>query len=145
MMRIRKSKEIDIPQLEKLFLITRQNTFDWENPAKFKLTDYGSATEGETVFVAEESNGEIIGFISVWEKDVHPFIHHLFVAPHHQRKGIGNLLIRTLFDWLPRPYRLKCVLKNQNAIAFYIRNNWHEVDRGVGEDGEYVLLEFSDC
>lgn len=42
---------------------------------------------------------------------------------------------------MPRPYRLKCILKNQNAVAFYRKNNWLEVDRGIGEDGEYLLLE----
>jgi predicted acetyltransferase len=140
-MKIRKSKEIDIPQLEKLFLVTRQQTFNWEKPDKFKLTDYKNATEGETVFVAEEDNGEVIGFVSVWEKDTHPFIHHLFIAPDHQKKGIGALLIRNLFAWLPLPYRLKCVLKNQDALAFYLKNKWLEIDRGIGEDGEYVLLE----
>lgn len=140
-MKIRKAKETDIPQLEKLFLVTRQQTFHWERPDKFKLKDYKNATEGETVFVAEENSGEIIGFISVWEKDIRPFIHHLFVSPGHQKKGIGAFLIRNLFAWLPRPYRLKCVLKNQDALAFYLKNNWLEIDRSIGEDGEYALLE----
>lgn len=141
-MKIRKAKESDTPHLEKIFLIVRQQTFTWENPDKFKLTDYKNATKGETVFLAEEE-GEIVGFISVWEHDVHPFIHHLFIAPAHQRKGIGTLLIKNLFTKLPRPYRLKCVLKNKDAIAFYLKINWLEIDRGIGEDGEYVLFELS--
>lgn len=142
MIKIRKAIESDIQQLEKIFLVARQQTFTWENPDKFKLADYKNATEGETVFVAEEE-GKIVGFISVWEKDIHPFIHHLFIAPGHQRKSIGTLLIKNLFSWFPRPYRLKCVLKNQDAIAFYLKNNWLEIDRGIGEDGEYVLFELS--
>lgn len=141
-MLIRKAKKTDIPQLEKLFLVTRQQTFNWEKPDKFKLTDYKNATEGETVFVAEEEKtGEIVGFISVWEKDEHPFIHHLFIAPDHQKKGVGSLLIKNLFAWLPRPYRLKCVLRNEKAISYYLKHNWLEIDRGIGEDGEYALLE----
>lgn len=140
MMKIRKAKESDIHQLEKIFLVVRQQTFTWDNPNKFKLEDYKNATDGETVFVAEE-DGRIVGFISVWERDAHPFIHHLFISADHQRKGIGTLLIKSLFAWLPRPYRLKCVLKNQGAIAFYLKNHWLEIDRGIGEDGEYVLFE----
>jgi ribosomal protein S18 acetylase RimI-like enzyme len=97
LIKIRKAIESDIPQLEDLFLITRQKTFYWENPAKFKLEDYGQATAGETVFVAEDESGAIVGFISVWVQDHPPFIHHLFVDPNHQRKGIGELLIRSLF------------------------------------------------
>jgi len=140
MMKIRKAKESDIPQLEKIFLTARQQTFTWENLDKFKLTDYKNATDGEIVFVAEEA-GEIVGFISVWEHDAHPFIHHLYISADHQRKGIGTLLIKSLFTRLRRPYRLKCVLKNQSAIAFYLKNNWLEIDRGISEYGEYVLFE----
>ncbi len=77
MISIRKAKEADTSQLERLFLIVRQQTFTWENPNKFKIADYKNVTDGETVFVAEEA-GEIVGFISVWEHDTHPFIHHLF-------------------------------------------------------------------
>ena len=40
MISIRKAKESDISQLEKLFLTSRQKTFTWENPNKFKLSDY---------------------------------------------------------------------------------------------------------
>lgn len=141
MMKFRKAIQTDIHQLEKLFLVTRQQTFYWERPDKFKLKDYDNATLGETVFVAEEDGGKIIGFISVWEKDIPPFIHHLFVGLEHQKKGVGSFLIRNLFDRLPLPYRLKCVLRNQNALSFYLKNNWIEIDRGDGGDGEYVLLE----
>ena len=77
MISIRKAEESDISQLEKLFLNSRQKTFTWENPDKFKLSDYMHATDGETVFVAENINGKIIGFMSVWGKDKYPFIHHL--------------------------------------------------------------------
>jgi ribosomal protein S18 acetylase RimI-like enzyme len=141
MTKIRRAIESDIPQLEALFLITRRQTFTWEKPDKFKLDDYKKATDGETIFVAEDDTGKILGFISVWEKDSPPFVHHLFVALDQQRQGIGEALIRCLFSWLPRPYRLKCVAKNLAAIAFYLKNNWIEVGRGIGEDGEYLLLE----
>ncbi|MGC1877782.1 MAG: GNAT family N-acetyltransferase [Rhabdochlamydiaceae bacterium] len=141
MTRIRKANDLDTPQLEELYLITRQQTFTWEKSDKFKLEDYKKATEGETVFVAEDDHGKIIGFVSVWEQDHFPFVHHLFIASDHQRKGIGEMLIKNLFSWLPRPYRLKCIAKNLDAIAFYLKNNWIEVGRGVGEDGEYLLLE----
>ena len=42
---IRKAKESDTSQLEKLFLTTRQQIFHWEFPNKFKLEDYKKATE----------------------------------------------------------------------------------------------------
>ena len=52
--------------------------------------------------------------------------------------------MESLFVWLPRPYRLKCVAKNLAAIAFYLQNQWIEVGRGIGEDGEYLLLELAE-
>lgn len=141
MITIRKATEADTPQLERLFLITRRQTFHWEKPNKFKLEDYKKETSGETVFVATHDSGEILGFISVYDKDRPPFIHHLFVAPDHQRKGIGELLIKSLYPWLPRPYRLKCLVRNREALAFYRKNHWIEIDCGVTKEGEYLILE----
>jgi GNAT superfamily N-acetyltransferase len=140
-MEIREANEADSRQLEELFLITRRQTFLWENPDKFKLEDYQRAVDGEMVFVAEDDHGNILGFISVWTQDQLPFIHHLFIASIHQRKGIGTQLVESLFTRLPRPYRLKCVIKNLGAIAFYLHNHWIVVGQGIGEDGEYLLLE----
>jgi GNAT superfamily N-acetyltransferase len=141
MIKIRGARESDTPQLERLFLIARQKTFVWENPEKFKLEDYRESVTGETVFVAEDESGTIVGFISVWELGRPPFIHHLYVAPNHQGEGIGQLLIGSLFSWLPTPYELKCLVKNKRALAFYQKNNWVVVGEGSSEDGEYLLLE----
>ncbi len=141
MIKIRKAEIGDIPALEILLLVTRQHTFHWESPDKFQLEDFKQSTAGEIIFVAEDEDSGIIGFISVWNQDTPAFIHHLFVSPSHQRKGIGELLLRSLFSWLPLPYRLKCVAKNLDAIAFYLKRNWIEVDRGISEDNEYLLLE----
>ena len=141
MIKIRKAETSDTPQLETLFLVTRQRTFHWENPDKFKLEDFKQSTSGETIFVAEDEGSTIVGFVSVWEQDAVPFVHHLFVAPNHQRKGIGELLMESLLTWLPLPYHLKCVSKNREALAFYRKHGWVEVGQGIGEDGEYLLLE----
>ncbi|MCX6988588.1 MAG: GNAT family N-acetyltransferase [Chlamydiae bacterium] len=141
MIKIRKAKISDTSQLETLFLITRQHTFHWDSPDKFKIEDFKQSTSGETIFVAEDEGASIVGFVSVWEQDAIPFIHNLFVAQNHQRKGIGELLIQSLLDWLPLPYRLKCVFQNKGALAFYHKHGWVEIGRGIGEDGEYLLLE----
>ena len=141
--KIRQANDSDTPQLAILFLITRQQTFKWENPEKFKLEDYAHSTLGETVFVAEDEDRNIVGFISVWDQDDMPFVHHLFVSPKYQRQGIGKQLVQSLFSWIEPPYRLKCVLKNEKALSFYQKHGWVEVERGIGEDGYYCLLELS--
>jgi ribosomal protein S18 acetylase RimI-like enzyme len=141
MIKIRKAAIDDTPALEILFLITRQHTFHWESPDKFKLEDFKQSTAGETILVAEDKDASIVGFISVWEQDSIPFIHHLFVAPNHQRKGIGKLLMQSLLTRLTPPYRLKCVTKNKGALAFYQKQGWIEIGQGISEDGDYLLLE----
>lgn len=140
MIKIRRATANDAPQLEALFLITRQKSFHWDSPDKFKLEDFKQSTVGETILVAEEGD-VIVGFISVWEQDAVPFIHHLFVAHNHQRKGIGKLLLQSLLTRLHPPYHLKCVSKNKSALAFYYRHGWVEIGKGISEDGEYLLLE----
>jgi ribosomal protein S18 acetylase RimI-like enzyme len=139
--KIRKAVSDDIPQLERLFLEVRQATFTWENPNKFKLEDFRKSTKGETIFLAENDDEQIIGFISVWEHDCPAFIHHLFVSKAHQRQGIGRLLIDSISASIQLPYRLKCLVKNKNALNFYIKNNWSIVDKGFSEEGDYLLLE----
>jgi len=142
-MRIRSSQSHDVPQLEALFLKARQQAFSWENTDQFKLEDYKKSTEGEVVFVAEDQGGEILGFISVWKDENPPFIHNLFVAPDHQRKGVGKALMRSLLPWLSPPYRLKCIAKNHEALAFYQKTGWGCIAEGEAEEGPYLLLEMT--
>lgn len=141
MIKIRKANLGDTTQLETLFLEVRQATFTWENPNKFKLDDFQKSTDGETIFLAEENDKKIVGFISVWEHDSPAFLHHLFVSKTHQRQGIGRLLIQNISSSIPLPYRLKCIVKNENALDFYLKNNWSIVGKGISEDGDYLLLE----
>ncbi len=143
MIRIRKAENSDYHQLAELFLLTRRNTFSWENPDKFQLDDFTNATKGEIVFVAEKKD-KIVGFISIWEHESPPFIHHLFVAKEFQREGVGEFMIRSLSDWLPPPYRLKCLIKNRVALSFYRKTGWIEIDQANSTEGPYYLLELCD-
>lgn len=130
----------DTNVLAELFLECRRDAFHWLDAEIFQLSDFQKQTEGERVFVAEEG-GELVGFISVWEKDA--FIHHLFVSPRFQRRGIGTMLVKSLYSWLPLPYTLKCDAKNEQALAFYQTTGWQETGKGCGEHGEYILLAHS--
>jgi hypothetical protein len=84
MIKIRKAKTSDPSQLETLFLITRDHTFHWDSPDKFKLEDFKQSTSGETMFAAEDEGSAIVGFVSVWEQDAIHFIHNLFLAQNHR-------------------------------------------------------------
>jgi len=66
---IRKAKKEDSDFLANIFLESRRSAFSWEDPAKFKLEDFYNQTEGEIIFLAEDSHKKILGFISIWEQD----------------------------------------------------------------------------
>ena len=137
---IRRAVAGDGVALAHIFMESRIEAFPWQNPARFRSEDFKKETAGEAVFVAENGSGKILGFISVWEPE--RFIHHLFIAPNQQRRGIGKRLLESLSTWLPLPYRLKCKVKNEAACIFYHKNGWVETGRGTDEHGEYLVLEF---
>jgi hypothetical protein len=41
------------------------------------------------------------------------------------------------------PVQLKCLQKNEQAIAFYKRNNFIEKERVVAGSGDYILFEYA--
>src|ERR1017187_1168941 len=137
---IRRAEAKDSAVLARIFVESRLEAFYWQNPARFRLEDFVKETAGEAVFVAEDGSGKILGFISVWEPD--RFVHHLYIAPDQQRRGIGKRLLESLLSWLPLPYRLKCKGRNETACAFYRKNDWVETGRGTDEHGEYLVLGF---
>lgn len=138
--RIRNSTSNDLPALRELFLSARLQAFSWLPPGMFHLDDFDVQTEGERILVAE-STGRIAGFVSVWEPD--HFIHHLFVDVDYLRQGIGRALLRALPEWPERHYRLKCLDRNRTALAFYRAQGFFEVGRGMGDEGEHVVLSLA--
>lgn len=111
----------DLPALQKIYLEARIDTFDWLSPDQFKREDFEKSTEGEWVLVAE-LDGEIVGFSSVSENN---FLHNLFVNNAHHGKGLGKALLAACFAGkLNKPARLKCIVRNTKACAFYEANGW---------------------
>lgn len=139
--RLRQATPEDSTALATLFLEVRRATFVWKNTSEFKLEDFEAQTLAETITIAENENGDLLGFVSVWEAD--SFIHHLFVAQSFQGRGIGRRLLESLTSWLPPPHRLKCAVNNPRAESFYRSQGWTEIGRGFSSDGPYVLLQKS--
>ena len=129
----------DKEALARLYLDSRCAHFDWTSRDAFALSDFERDSEGEVIHVACDSEGQIAGFVSVWEAE--SFIHLLFIAPGRERQGIGRLLLQHTATWLPFPQRLKCVEANASAVAFYRRLGWLEIGQGV--DGQQPYLEMA--
>jgi ribosomal protein S18 acetylase RimI-like enzyme len=121
MIEIRSFKDGDVLALSNIYLNSRIATFHWIPKDLFKLDDFVKDTEGERVFVAELA-GEVAGFISLWMAD--NFVHHLFVRTDFFGRGIGERLLTEGLKAISRPARLKCVVRNAKACAFYEKRGW---------------------
>lgn len=128
---IRPRRAADGPGLESVFAAGGES--GWQRP-KGSLEQQ---SKGESILVAER-NGEILGFVSVWDPD--GFIHHLYVGPGHQRQGIGRALVDAVQRRHPGPLTLKCLQANRMALDFYFATGWVEEGKGVAAEGEYLLL-----
>ncbi len=126
---VRRAETADHTSLARIFLEARKSAFTWQETAAFTLSDFKHQTQGEILILAEDEKGAALGFISIWEPE--SFVHHLFVDPPFQGRGIGTRLLESLHAWLPPPYRLKCLLANTQAHAFYIRKGCTEIARAV--------------
>ncbi|RYG19012.1 GNAT family N-acetyltransferase, partial [bacterium] len=133
-MLIRLALPTDQATLANLYLRSRRAAFTWRNPEDFQLDDFTRDTEGELIHLAESEDGTILGFLSLWEPE--NFIHHLFISPDHLRQGIGLILLTDLQQRIPGLFRLKCLVANLPALAFYHSLGWTEIDRGTTEDGD---------
>jgi ribosomal protein S18 acetylase RimI-like enzyme len=94
----------------------------------------GIAVE-EQVFVAE-FDGTIAGFLAIKDRGGgHGYLHEIFVAPEHQRRGIGSTLMALAKELAPASLRLHTLQRNGQAAAFYERHGFVPVSYGIGRVG----------
>ena len=118
-------------QVKELFETVYVNTFSGHAPA------FEETSAGEKIYAAR-LDGDIVGFASVWEPE--KFIHYLFVSPTARRKKVGSTLVNRLVEIYGGPLTLKCLISNENGMAFYRATGWKERKNGISEDGAYALL-----
>ncbi|EAQ66809.1 hypothetical protein MED121_12815 [Marinomonas sp. MED121] len=128
-------------ELAKLYVSARVDAFFWVDAQNFKASDFSKDTQGERLWVAQDQ-GEILGFIGVWQAD--HFIHHLYVDQKHYRKGVGKALINKVKSHYQAPLRLKCLVKNDRAIRFYLDHGFQVLSEGLDGFGAYFLMQ-SNC
>lgn len=136
----RKPNIEDIEALEHLFQFTRKHTFTLRSSTEFKVGDYVESTREDEVWIAEE-RGVVIGFVSIYVPD--NFIHHLFVHPNHQGKGIGTNLLQLAEQNLRRPMTLKVAMDNPKSWSFYEKYDWKRVSKHEDADEPYILYKKS--
>lgn len=142
MIHIRLATSLDSSDLSQIFLSARRKAFGWYDPSIFNLNDFSDHTAGEIIYLAHDESSKILGFVSIWQDD--GFVHHLFVAPEYQGKGIGTSLLHSLHSWLPLPYQLKCLSANSAAHDFYLKLGWKDIGSGSDPLGDYILMELAE-
>ncbi|MEH0884439.1 GNAT family N-acetyltransferase [Enterobacter sp. UNJFSC 003] len=136
---IRPGQESDRPFLRTLYLHARRDAWPWLDDAEWQLEDFDAATRDEAIWVAEQ-DGHRLGFASIWSND--NFLHNLFVDPGYQNVGVGRLLLEQAQKTFTGTGALKCLVKNERAVAFYQRHGWHIESTGDSPDGEYYLMHY---
>ena len=138
MHQVRAAKSTDAAAIQRFFERVIREA-EWLPDSARSETDFVASSPGESVFVCYAANGELAGLLAVYVPEA--FIHHLYVAPEHQRQGVGTALLGSLASWLPLPWRLKCVRANRSAQAFYQSVGWRQIGTGNSDQGPYLLLE----
>jgi GNAT superfamily N-acetyltransferase len=128
----------DLPACIEIYYRTRRETFTWLPRSRFRRSDFLVDTFEEELFVAE-LDGKVIAFAGVYAPE--NFLHHLYVAGEHQGHGAGSALLQYLLDRSESRLRLKCLCKNERALAFYRERGWCEGDHGWDAFGQWVMLQ----
>ncbi|ULR43763.1 GNAT family N-acetyltransferase [Rhizobium sp. K102] len=137
---IRPPRAEDQGMLAEIYLSVRRQTFVWVDPGKFHHEDFAAHTNGETILVCEHAGGGLAGFLSLWPED--DFIHMLYIRPEFQRLGAGTALLQALPEWPQHKYRLKCLVNNRRAKAFYLSHGFVVTGNGASPEGDYEELSF---
>lgn len=138
--RIRPATPTDHAALAELFLRARRECFTWQDAGSFRLEDFAEQMEGEVIHLAEGDDGELLGFLSVWEAE--SFVHHLFIAPGQRGRGVGRALVADLQWRMPGPFQLKCVAANEAALGFYRRLGWIATGHGSADGRSHYVMEW---
>ena len=87
------------------------------------------------VWVAEP-DGTVVGFTALGTRGGVEFMEHLYVAPGHQRVGIGTALMERAKERRPEGFRLWVFQRNVGARAFYEQHGLHLVELTNGSGNE---------
>ena len=89
--------------------------------------------------MAIEGN-EYLGFASIFMEE--SFLHNLFIKPKAQHLREDKALLLAAQSLFTSHGSLKCLAKNQQAMAFYRKQNWVAIASGKSNDGEYILMHW---
>jgi ribosomal protein S18 acetylase RimI-like enzyme len=96
--------------------------------------DFSSLVRNEKILLAV-CDTQVVGFVSIWAPE--KFIHHLYIRPENQNKGVASSLIKACIERYGLPLSLKSLAANTNACRFYENSKWNIEDTGLGSEGTF--------
>jgi GNAT superfamily N-acetyltransferase len=134
-MRVREASAADVPAMHAIRLRVREN--ELSDPSVITEQDYFEFMQRDTKSWLCEVDGETAGFVMVDVEQRNLWA--LFVAPEHERKGIGRRLHAIMLAWyFTRGDRLRLsTAPNTRAEAFYRRCGY--TGTGHTPTGELLL------
>jgi GNAT superfamily N-acetyltransferase len=90
----------------------------------------------ETEAWVAERDGVITGFTALGQRGGVDFLEHIYVAPEHQRRGIGSELMERAKERRPAGFRLWVFQRNAGARDFYERHGLRLVELTDGSGNE---------
>lgn len=136
---IENETSLELQKLREIYFKIRTEEFFWENKNEIKLNDFDNSTKDELILIAYINNN-IVGFISIWEKD--NFIHNIFVIKEFRRFGVGKALLNKTIEYRGTPLTLKCVKDNEKSVKFYLSQNWKIEEEVNSPNGNYYLMKY---
>lgn len=144
---IRKAKRIDMPEVARLFMLSRNHFLPYlpvlhteEEDLQF-FTDEVFEQNQVWIAVAQETKS-LVGFVAFNQK----FVNHLYLLPGYERKGLGARLLEIAQN-ATKKLCLWTFQKNSGAIAFYKKHGFKAIKMTDGINNEEkepdVLMEWS--
>jgi ribosomal-protein-alanine N-acetyltransferase len=102
-------------------------------------SELAGVTETRWYTVAEDESGELAGYAGLRVVDGTADVQTIAVAPAHQRRGLGTMLLDALIDEARRRRATEMLLEvradNQPALALYQRHGFERIARRRGYFG----------
>jgi GNAT superfamily N-acetyltransferase len=132
---IRRARADELAACADLYVKVLRETFTWLSPERHRAEKFLEDAAQEEVYVALEG-GRLVGLAAFYRPQ--NFIHSLYVT--ERGRGVGKALLDHLETTSRGPLALKCQAKNLRAQAFYLREGFRVVERGVTDDIAWVRL-----
>jgi GNAT superfamily N-acetyltransferase len=136
-MDVRRARSDELGACADLYVRVLRETFTWIPPQRHHREDFLRAARDEEIYVAVEDR-RLLGVAAFYRPQ--NFLHSLYAD--ERGRGVGKALLEHVSTVADGPVSLKVQVPNRRAQAFYAREGFRTLERGVdpGSDVEWLRL-----